>query len=325
MSLAYRLTLSPALTNELRGGFLLSSIQFIDGSKYPAYELATSGLLFTIGEHVSEQRPSDQQLQHSGQCQLGEGQTRWPSATTELLLSHRSLQRCRYPSHLHAGVGFPQYTLTSTDLPGASTTNLSTANELYADLAGYVSSAKQTFNVTSPTSGYVPGATNLRRLSYDTFAGYVHDNWKALPHLTVTLGLRYEIWTPVTERSSLFLTPNSKTATSSRPCSTPRRSCIFPAAHPLRSTRPIKTISPPTPASPGIPRAGGKPPFAGGIWLHSPTTTPLRRSTIFHLSPPDFPPPPPSRPATIWPHWRVRSPSRHLPSRSPARCCRTIY
>ncbi|HEY3840348.1 MAG TPA: TonB-dependent receptor, partial [Bryobacteraceae bacterium] len=88
-----------------------------------------------------------------------------------------------------------------------SSANLATANNLFADLAGYVGSAAQTFNVTSPTSGYVPGATNLRHIGYDSVAGYVQDNWKVFPHVTVTLGLRYEVWTPVTEANSLYLTP----------------------------------------------------------------------------------------------------------------------
>src|SRR4029077_11417772 len=75
------------------------------------------------------------------------------------------------------------------------------------NLAGIVSTAAQTFNVTSTTSGFVPGATNLRRLTQSTWAGYVQDKWRVRPNLTLNLGVRYEYWTPVDERDSLFLAP----------------------------------------------------------------------------------------------------------------------
>ena len=90
--------------------------------------------------------------------------------------------------------------------------NLSTANSLYADGLAWLSvgSAAQTFNVTSPTSGYIPGRAAISGTfrAYNTYAGYVQDNWKVFSHATVTLGMRYEIWTPVTERDSLYLVPN---------------------------------------------------------------------------------------------------------------------
>src|SRR5205085_8420110 len=97
--------------------------------------------------------------------------------------------------------------LTSRELPGISATDLDNANALLATLGGLVDSYDQLFNVTSRTSGFVPGAPFLRHYSFNNYAGYFHDTWKIMPRLTATLGLRYEYFTVLNERDSLELMP----------------------------------------------------------------------------------------------------------------------
>ena len=116
--------------------------------------------------------------------------------------------RRRHNSHLHAGHQHGEHDGAGHGgFARIGISDLTIANNLYANLAGIISSATQTFNVTSATSGFVPGATNLRELTWDTFAGYVQDNWKVRPGLTLNLGVRYEYWTPLDEKNSLFLAP----------------------------------------------------------------------------------------------------------------------
>ncbi|HEY7390354.1 MAG TPA: TonB-dependent receptor, partial [Bryobacteraceae bacterium] len=97
--------------------------------------------------------------------------------------------------------------LPQRDLPGIDDNDYITAQELLATLGGYVDSYDQTFNVTSRTSGFVPGAAYLRHFLLNNYALYVQDKWKALPRLSVTLGLRYEIPGIVDESNSLELLP----------------------------------------------------------------------------------------------------------------------
>ncbi len=105
------------------------------------------------------------------------------------------------------GIGAGQTGLTATQLPGISSSDLSAANGLLATLGGNLNTYSQTFQVTSRTSGFVPGAQSKRNLRYKNYAAYVSDTWKLDRRLTATLGLRYEISTPVDEIDSLVLFP----------------------------------------------------------------------------------------------------------------------
>src|SRR5437588_8090456 len=82
--------------------------------------------------------------------------------------------------------------LTASLFPASSTAIFNRANALYADLMGVLSSAILTFNVTSPSSGFVPGATRLRIFKERDLALYAEDQYKARRNLTLSYGVRWE-------------------------------------------------------------------------------------------------------------------------------------
>jgi hypothetical protein len=207
MSLAWRWTASPTLTNEARFGFSKDQGLFVVSNKYPS--AIVSGLLFNnpVNTYMNQGRnPKNTHIQDNAT---------WLKGKHEISFGFQSMLLTVSPYN-DAGI-VPTYTLgistanpngfTTADLPGANSAALTTAGNLYANIAGIISSAAQTFNVTSASSGFVPGATNLRDFTWNTYAPYVQDKWKIRPNLTLNLGLRYEYWTPLNEKHGLYLAP----------------------------------------------------------------------------------------------------------------------
>jgi hypothetical protein len=206
LSAAWRWNPVSSLTNELRGGFNLSPALFISSEKPGSYLLG--GLIFSNpvntylpnGRYTNTYHVSDNANYTRGRHNIQFG---------------FQMQKVRVNSYDSTGT-LPVYTLgigsgntglAAAQLPGISAADLSGANNLLANLAGYVTSYTQTFNVTSRTSGYVNGAPKNFNFRLNNYAWYAQDTWKIIPGLSLNLGLRYDYYSPVDERDALFLLP----------------------------------------------------------------------------------------------------------------------
>lgn len=206
MSLGWRWTPTATLTNELRGGFNLAPGDFLNSQKFGAYLI--TGMSFS--DPVSEQMPQ------------GRATNTW-SASDNAGWQHGHhfvqfgfhLQRVTVHSYDDSGIvptyslamGTGEPALTRSQLPGISANDLANANQLLATLGGYIDGYSQTLNVTSRTSGFVPGAGNVRNFLFNEYALYATDTWKVFPRLTLNLGLRWDLPGVVDERDSLELLP----------------------------------------------------------------------------------------------------------------------
>ena len=100
------------------------------------------------------------------------------------------------------GTGF-----TLANLPFGSNANLTAATTAYTAIVGNLASSSQTFNVTSPTSGFVEGATRLRLVQGKDLALFVNDQWRMRSNLTFTYGVRWDYMGVPTVPNGLAIQP----------------------------------------------------------------------------------------------------------------------
>ena len=209
-SVGWRWTASPTLTNDLRGGFALSPSLFVRADAKPAAIIAGSIFTNPVNDFLNQGRNTN--------TYSIQDNANWLKGKHGISFGFQT-QFIRTDPYNDGGI-IPTYSLgisaanttgfNATQLPGATSGDLNVANSLYASLAGLVASGTQSFNVTSPDSGFVKGATSQRFLSFDTYSGYLQDRWKAAPRLVLTLGVRYEYWGVLREKNNLFLLPGLK-------------------------------------------------------------------------------------------------------------------
>ncbi len=214
MSAGWRWSPGPTFTNELRGGFNRAPGTFKLRGDEPAFYVQNATMLFTspVNETLPEGRTTntyaiqDNAAWVKGRHSLSFGfQTNiWRNGSYGYLGTGGS---STIPSY---GLGFSSdspYGFNVGDIPGASATDIDQANQLLSTLAGILSTGQQTFNVSSRTSGFVPGAPSVFNLRMNNYAPYISDTWKVRRNLTLVLGLRYEYFSPVDEADGLVIQP----------------------------------------------------------------------------------------------------------------------
>ena len=220
LSLSHRWTPTATITNELRGGYNRQPSAFIDRLGLPPYfiysSIATGGLMFSSPTQSTE---------------VGEGRTtnyyriednaHWIHGRHSVSFGFQTFQtRVQFYGANGTAAGsstVPTYTIgisaaspygfNTGQIPGASSTDVSRANGLLSSLAGLLTQGGQTFNPTSRTSGFVPGAPQVANFSFNNYAFYVMDNFKVRRDLTFTVGLRWDYFPPVDEVNGLIVQP----------------------------------------------------------------------------------------------------------------------
>jgi carboxypeptidase family protein len=209
LSTAWRWSPSSNFTNEVRFGFDLAPINFLTKQKFGAFTV--SNTLFNNPDQ--NEFPSSRKT-HTWSWQ---NNASWSHANHTLNFGMQVQRVTIFAEDFYNTIPnfnlapvFGNSKLSSPDFGGPndiSDADVTTANELLTTLAGLAGSDLQKFNVTSRTSGYVPGAPAAQNFRYNNWSLYAGDSWKLHRNLTLTYGLRWEYDSPFNERDGLLQFP----------------------------------------------------------------------------------------------------------------------
>ena len=218
LSAAYRWSPSGSFTNEFRVGFNLAPASFTNSEEpnFGNFVICGGGPfgcgggdpLFTnpISDFRSQGRDTDTYAsQYNGSYVRGNHSMTFGWQSQFVRTAPFTCFDC--PATFFLGISTANGAgLASGDFPGiASGTEQSRANRLLASLAGFVEDGTLEFNVTSRTSGFVPGAANRRNYELNNHSFYLHDAWRVSQNFTLNLGLRFEYMGQLCEQNGLHL------------------------------------------------------------------------------------------------------------------------
>jgi hypothetical protein len=208
---AYRTTVGSSFTNEVRGGVQDAGVIFNE-SQIPSDFLIT-GLPFTNPEGSSRTQGRNtiyRNIQDNAVYSIGNHSIRFGAQAEWQEVTQLSLAGIT-PSFEIATTTNPNTpALTATQICGTTTcvntTDLARINNLRFTLGGVVGRGTQTANLISAAEGFGFGPQTLN-LNYEIYSGYISDQWRVKPNLSLNLGLRYEYYTPLNNPEIVYLEP----------------------------------------------------------------------------------------------------------------------
>ncbi len=208
LSLAWRWTPLPSLTNEVRGGMNIAPGTFTSTEQTGSQLF--SGFIFTnpiVGFQPQGRATNTYNYQDNANWQRGRHNVRFGAQIQHISASPYDKAGLLPAYNIGLSPENP-IALDPSQFPGGiSTTSLDEATGLLTSLGGIIGSASQTFNVASRTSGFVPGQEYRRHYSLNNYSFYAQDNWKLTRRLTLNLGVRWEYMGRFDERDGLMMGP----------------------------------------------------------------------------------------------------------------------
>ena len=219
-----RSTLSPNLVNEAHGGYTNSLVSFfpeITGDAFTnasvgnmgPYSLSFSGASGNLGNTLTNPVPSRNTQGRENPTISIEDTMNWLRGAHSISFGgsfthvglHSYDQNVVPSITLGLPTGDPALAMFSAaNFPGASTTNINAARDLYALLTGHVSAITSDARLNEDTNQYQYLGSLIQRGQMHEFGFFVQDSWRARKNVTVNAGVRYELQLPFVARNNNY-------------------------------------------------------------------------------------------------------------------------
>jgi hypothetical protein len=208
---AYRMSPTTSLTNEIRGGYQRSEPFFNSTTDPRSLPFLFGATIVTNPEasFQSQGRNTDYyNIQDNATWTRGNHAFRFGGIGQFYRIESVNLAGVTptYAFGSTANTATPGF-LAALFPGGINTTDLARANNLRYFLGGVIGSGSQTANAVGSNSGFIAGAPQVRLLNFDNYGFYISDQWRVSDKLTVNVGLRYELYTPLNNPDQLYLEP----------------------------------------------------------------------------------------------------------------------
>lgn len=191
----YVRTIAPNIVNEFVGGFFYSVVPFDRQDATPNYFLSLPLVTFPENTFLSQGRQTkNRTISDNLDWVVGSHSLRFGGEMQHYQVNAYNDGGIVPTYTISTGTATPQFATSSfTSYGGIGTTNLGTANGLMALLGGIVSGASQSFNIADINSGF-SATRQSQPYRYANHQLYAMDRWQVRNNLTITAGLRYELY-----------------------------------------------------------------------------------------------------------------------------------
>ncbi|MCU0252245.1 MAG: TonB-dependent receptor [Vicinamibacterales bacterium] len=209
--LSLRSTLSSSMVNEVRYGATGGATLFYPDLAVPMYSNSAFGdmkgyaLSWSNFKGISNPYPGSTPSSREGSTMVIEDTVNWLKGKHALTIGGSATrgdvwlknQRLVPTATLGFATGDPADAMfTTANFPGASSTDITNARNLYMVLAGRVQSLTYDARVGEDGENYNLLGQSLQKGRLWQVGAFVQDSWRWKPNLTVNAGLRYEVQLP---------------------------------------------------------------------------------------------------------------------------------
>jgi len=220
-SVALRSTLTSRLANELRFGAQASSVLFSPETNVSQFKTSgvgnQDGYALSLGL-ITNAHTGSSQSRRNTPTETIEDNLSWVRGTHNLSFgfTFTNVGSWVFSQTMVPGISFgvnstydPAYVMFNAtngprNFPGASTTQISNAAQVYALLTGRVTQISGNGVLNETTNKYAYNGPNVQRGHMREFGLYAADSWRLRPGLSLNYGLRWEVQLPFVPLNDVY-------------------------------------------------------------------------------------------------------------------------